>query len=240
VDLLRSVRARRPRRVPGPDAADAALNWIGGERIAISGVPSPQGVAHLAEQGVTHVVNCRPRERVVIAGVGFPGERPAASGHLLRSRRHQRRRSCPAAAPGRVATSTGAWPGGSCCCRPRPHRRRRQGHAAPAECPSQSSVFLYVPMKICWLIQRHTPLRQASSHRDTMGGQASAAGQARNRCLTPAGASNPGSQGSGASKDVIDPAAANDRAAEWFATPGYEADIAGRSAPRLSWRVPGG
>jgi len=66
-----------------------------------------------------------------------------------------------------------------------------------------------------------------------MGGQASAAGQARNRCLTPAGASNPGSQGSGASEDVIDPAAANDRAAEWFATPGYEADIAGRSAPRL-------
>src|SRR6185437_13166773 len=58
------------------------------------------GVAQLAEQGVTHVVNCRPRERVVIAGVGFPGERPAASGHLLRSRRHQRRRSCPAAAPG--------------------------------------------------------------------------------------------------------------------------------------------
>jgi protein-tyrosine phosphatase len=64
VDLLRGVRARRPRRVPGPDAVDAALSWIGGERIAISGVPSPQRVAHLAEQGVTHVVNCRPRAPV--------------------------------------------------------------------------------------------------------------------------------------------------------------------------------
>ncbi|MGH3180220.1 MAG: group II intron maturase-specific domain-containing protein [Streptosporangiaceae bacterium] len=64
--LLRGVRARRPRprRVPGPDAAGAGLSWIGGERIAISGVPSPQAVADLAGQGVTHVVNCRPRAPV--------------------------------------------------------------------------------------------------------------------------------------------------------------------------------
>jgi hypothetical protein len=71
-------------------------------------------------------------------------------------------------------------------------------------------------MKICWLIQREI-------------------GASRQP-----GASNPGSQGSGVSENVIDPAGANDRAAQWFATPGYEADIAGRSAPRLSWRVPGG
>jgi hypothetical protein len=66
MDLLQGLRARRPRprRVPGPDAAAAALSWIGGERIAISGVPSPRAVAHLAEQGVTHVVNCRPRAPV--------------------------------------------------------------------------------------------------------------------------------------------------------------------------------
>ena len=68
MDLPRGVRARRPRRVPGPDAAGAVLSWIGGERIAISGVPSPQGVAHLAEQGVTHVVNCRPRAPVWWSG----------------------------------------------------------------------------------------------------------------------------------------------------------------------------
>ena len=62
MDLLRVMRVRRPqpRRVSGPDAATAALSWIGDERIAISGVPSPWAVAHLAEQGVTHVVNCRP------------------------------------------------------------------------------------------------------------------------------------------------------------------------------------
>jgi protein-tyrosine phosphatase len=66
MDLLRVVRVRRPqpRRVSGPDAASAALSWIGDERIAISGVPSPQAVARLAEQGVTHVVNCRPRAPV--------------------------------------------------------------------------------------------------------------------------------------------------------------------------------
>ncbi len=62
--LLQGWRVRGPRRVPGPDAASAALSWIGDERIAISGVPSPWAVGHLAEQGVTHVVNCRPRVQV--------------------------------------------------------------------------------------------------------------------------------------------------------------------------------
>jgi protein-tyrosine phosphatase len=66
MDLLQGLRVRRsrPRRVPGPEAASAALSWIGDERVAISGVPSLQAVAHLAEQGVTHVVNCRPRAPV--------------------------------------------------------------------------------------------------------------------------------------------------------------------------------
>ena len=61
--LLRSVRAARPRLrgASGPVSAGPALNWIGDERIAISGVPPPAAVAGLAEQGVTHVVNCRPR-----------------------------------------------------------------------------------------------------------------------------------------------------------------------------------
>ena len=54
----------RPRGVPAPGAAGPALNWIGDERIAVSGVPSARMVARLAEQGVTHVVNCRPRAQV--------------------------------------------------------------------------------------------------------------------------------------------------------------------------------
>jgi protein-tyrosine phosphatase len=64
--VLRSVRAGRlrPREAPGPAAASPALSWIGDERIAISGVPSARAVAGLAEQGVTHVVNCRPRAQV--------------------------------------------------------------------------------------------------------------------------------------------------------------------------------
>jgi protein-tyrosine phosphatase len=67
---LRSVRARRsrPGRAPGPDACSPVLTWIGDERIAISGVPSAQTIARLAEQGVTHVVNCRPRAQVRWSG----------------------------------------------------------------------------------------------------------------------------------------------------------------------------
>ena len=70
MDVLRSVRVRRPlpREVPGPGAAGPALSWIGDERIAISGVPSARAVARLAEQGVTHVVNCRPRVEVRWSG----------------------------------------------------------------------------------------------------------------------------------------------------------------------------
>jgi protein-tyrosine phosphatase len=54
----------RPRGVPGPGAAGPKLSWIGDERIAVSGVPSARSVARLAEQGVTHVVNCRPHLQV--------------------------------------------------------------------------------------------------------------------------------------------------------------------------------
>ena len=66
MEVLRSVRARwpRPRGAPGPDATGSALSWIGDERTAISGVPPVWAVARLAGQGVTHVVNCRPRAQV--------------------------------------------------------------------------------------------------------------------------------------------------------------------------------
>jgi protein-tyrosine phosphatase len=66
MEVLRGVRARwpRPRAGPGPAACGPALSWIGGERIAISGVPPAWAVPRLAEQGVTHVVNCRPRAQV--------------------------------------------------------------------------------------------------------------------------------------------------------------------------------
>jgi protein-tyrosine phosphatase len=65
--VLRSVRtgglrlrgmSLRPGAGPG---ARPVLNWVGDERVAISGVPSAVLLADLAEQGVTHVVNCRPR-----------------------------------------------------------------------------------------------------------------------------------------------------------------------------------
>jgi protein-tyrosine phosphatase len=66
MEVLRNVRAHwpRPHGTPGPAVTDLALSWIGDERIAISGVPPAGAVARLAEQGVTHVVNCRPRGQV--------------------------------------------------------------------------------------------------------------------------------------------------------------------------------
>ena len=68
--VLRSLRTGRPRPrgVPAPDATGPALSWIGDERIAISGVPAARMVARLGEQGVTHVVNCRPRAEVWLWG----------------------------------------------------------------------------------------------------------------------------------------------------------------------------
>jgi protein-tyrosine phosphatase len=70
MDVLRSVRAGRPRlrEVPAAAAAGPSLSWIGDERVAVSGVPSARMVACLAEQGVTHVVNCRPRAQVRWSG----------------------------------------------------------------------------------------------------------------------------------------------------------------------------
>ena len=70
MDVLRSVRARWPlaRGVPGPEATGPVLSWLGDERIAVSGVPPARAVARLAEQGVTHVVNCRPRAQVRRSG----------------------------------------------------------------------------------------------------------------------------------------------------------------------------
>jgi hypothetical protein len=76
-------------------------------------------------------------------------------------------------------------------------------------------------VKTCWLIQRRTALRQASSHRDTMCGQASAARHARNRCLTQPGLRIREARGSGAPEKSELPAATDDRtAAEWSAKPG--------------------
>ena len=71
MDTPRGWRARgpgQPKPVPGPDAAGTELDWIGDERIAIGGVPSDLLVARLAEQGVTHIVNCRSRAQVRWSG----------------------------------------------------------------------------------------------------------------------------------------------------------------------------
>ena len=64
-------RARLRRCSIGLIASDphsAVLSWVGGERIAISGLPPRGSVARLADEGVTHVVNCRARPQVRLSG----------------------------------------------------------------------------------------------------------------------------------------------------------------------------
>jgi len=183
----------------------------------------------------------RMRDGVVIADLCFPGERPAANGHLLRSRHNPRRRSRPAATLGHAATSRGALPDGSCSCPPR-LCQRRQRHAGLAESPCQSSVFLYVLMvKIVSEFRDTQPLRQASPHRDVMCGQTSAAGQARSRCLTPAEVFEFGELGIRRAEENELPAATNHRGSSRKVR---DAWVGGRYrqgfCAALSWRGPRG
>ena len=64
------------------DPHSAVLSWVGGERIAISGMPPRRAVPRLAEQGVTHVVNCRARSQVKLSG-DLTAEREAFPGRVV-------------------------------------------------------------------------------------------------------------------------------------------------------------
>jgi protein-tyrosine phosphatase len=64
------------------DPHSAMLSWVGGERIAISGLPASSSVPALAEQGVTHVVNCRAHTQVKMSG-DLSAERAAFPGRVM-------------------------------------------------------------------------------------------------------------------------------------------------------------
>jgi protein-tyrosine phosphatase len=64
------------------DPHAALLSWVGGERIAISGLPARRSMPGLAEQGVTHVVNCRARSQVRMSGE-LTAERAAFPGRVV-------------------------------------------------------------------------------------------------------------------------------------------------------------
>jgi protein-tyrosine phosphatase len=64
------------------DQHSAVLSWVGGERIAISGMPTRRAVPALADQGVTHVVNCRARPQVRLSG-DLAAERDAFPGRVV-------------------------------------------------------------------------------------------------------------------------------------------------------------
>jgi hypothetical protein len=125
MDTPRGGRARglRPRmRLPGPDAASPALNWVGGERIAIGSVPSARLVARPAEQGVTHIVNCRSA-----AGAMVRGSSSRAGG--LRPRPGRAR----AHAGSRAAAAARSMGGGGLLRRPGAHRAAAGGSAHPLQ-----------------------------------------------------------------------------------------------------------
>ena len=58
---------RHSTRIYGPSPKNAQRSWIAGERIAISGVPTPSAIRRLREEGVTHVVNCRARPQTFVS-----------------------------------------------------------------------------------------------------------------------------------------------------------------------------
>lgn len=69
-DAVRRARAwlhRHSTRIYGPNPKNAWRSWIAEERIAISGVPTPDAIRLLQEEGVTHVVNCRARAQTFIS-----------------------------------------------------------------------------------------------------------------------------------------------------------------------------
>jgi protein-tyrosine phosphatase len=58
---------RHSTRIYGPNPKNAWRSWIAGERIAISGVPTPGAIRRLREEGVTHVVNCRAKPQTFVS-----------------------------------------------------------------------------------------------------------------------------------------------------------------------------
>ncbi len=70
VDMIRRARAwlhRHSTRIYGPNPRNAWRSWIGEERIVISGVPTPEAIRLLQEEGVTHVVNCRANAQILVS-----------------------------------------------------------------------------------------------------------------------------------------------------------------------------
>jgi protein-tyrosine phosphatase len=58
---------RQSTRIYRPGACATAFSWIGDERIAIGNMPTGESLKALAEQGVTHIVNCRARPQTWIS-----------------------------------------------------------------------------------------------------------------------------------------------------------------------------
>jgi protein-tyrosine phosphatase len=70
MNAIRRARAwlhRHSTRIYGPNPHNAWRSWIGEERIVISGVPTPEAIRVLQEEGVTHVVNCRANAQMIIS-----------------------------------------------------------------------------------------------------------------------------------------------------------------------------
>ena len=67
---MRAWRARIYKystRLYGPDPATTRLTWIADERIAIGVMPTWATIGKLAEEGITHIVNCRARLETLVS-----------------------------------------------------------------------------------------------------------------------------------------------------------------------------
>jgi protein-tyrosine phosphatase len=57
----RAVVHRYSTRLYGPSRSTTSVSWIGDERLAVGNLPTSATLPRLADDGVTHVVNCRSR-----------------------------------------------------------------------------------------------------------------------------------------------------------------------------------
>lgn len=53
--------------MPEPPPNTARMSWIGDERVAVGGLPTPAAMRQLRQEGVTHVVNCCARVQTWLA-----------------------------------------------------------------------------------------------------------------------------------------------------------------------------
>ncbi len=66
-----------------PPASRRGWTWIGDGRLAIGAKPGPDDIGRLADDGVTHIVNCRAREQHLISQDLWMEQRALGEGRVV-------------------------------------------------------------------------------------------------------------------------------------------------------------